>query len=470
MKTLRQKILTPMVLLIVLVPLATLFFFNIAVRIYMERAAVSDLKEAVLPVETMAQQNLSQGGASLSGKRLDFAAVALTKAVQSSRLTGARLLLFDGRSQMIYPKAVPDGFVSEELARRVTAHVKLGVSANRVVHLRIRGADYLMCGFVLSGEAGGHISIVLVSQLEVEHRLIQMVNVLLVIIMLTGIAVGVFVAGRIAKKMTRHVGELCDTTARIGGGDFKPPHREPSDIAEFHALSQSIERMAERLGASETAQLAFLQNASHELRTPLMSIQGYAEGIAGGVVPNVKEAAGIIDSESRRLHALVEELLTLSRIESRTADKALVPLNLCELLPDYVQRLGGIAMKQEKQLALELPELPVRVLGDEELLGQAVTNIISNCLRYARSTVRITLLQGVEYAVVRIGDDGPGIPEADLPHLFERFYKGKGGNFGLGLAIARSAVRVLGGGIRACNGTEGALFDIILPLAPPENA
>lgn len=467
MKTLRQKILAPMVLLIVLVPLATLLFFNIAMRIYMERAAVDDLKEAVLPVETLAQQNLGESGAPLSGKRLDFAAVALTKAVQSSRLTGARLLLFDGRSQMIYPKTVPDGFVSAELARRVAAQVKLGVSANKVAHLRIRGADYLMCGFVLSA-AGDRLSVVLVSQLDVEHRLIQMTNVLLVIIMLTGIAVGVFVAGRIAKKMSRHVGGLCDATARIGGGDFAPTPREPSDIAEFRALSQSVERMAERLGASENAQRAFLQNASHELRTPLMSIQGYAEGIAGGVVPNVKEAAGIIGSESRRLNALVEELLTLSRIESRTADKALVPLNLRELLPDYAQRLGGIAMKREKQLVLDLPELPVRVLGDEELLGQAVTNIVSNCLRYARRTVRITLLRGEEYAVVRIGDDGPGIPEADLPHLFERFYKGKGGNFGLGLAIARSAVRVLGGGVRACNGPEGALFDIILPLAPQE--
>ena len=107
--------------------------------------------------------------------------------------------------------------------------------------------------------------------------------------------------------------------------------------------------MSERLQAFERSQRDFLQNASYELHTPLMSIQGYAEGILNGIVPDVKRTASIIHSESRRLNALVEELLTLSRTESQTVEQKPTELNLCELLPEFVQRLGGIEVSRKKE-------------------------------------------------------------------------------------------------------------------------
>ena len=162
----------------------------------------------------------------------------------------------------------------------------------------------------------------------------------------------------------------------------------------------------------------------------------------------------------------MEELLTLSRIEGRTVEQKLAELDLCELLPEFVQRLGGIAMERKKEIALSLPEQPVVVTADEELLGRAVTNIVSNCLRYAKAKIDVSFFLRETNAVIRIQDDGPGIREEDLPHLFERFYKGKGGNFGLGLAIAKSAVQSVGGEIKAYNGETGAVFEITLPHRP----
>lgn len=111
------------------------------------------------------------------------------------------------------------------------------------------------------------------------------------------------------------------------------------------------------------------------------------------------------------------------------------------------------------------PQQNVAVTADEDLLSCAVTNIVSNCLRYARTKIDVSLFLREANTVIRIEDDGPGISEDDLPHLFERFYKGKGGNFGLGLAIAKSAVQSLGGEIRAYNGKAGAIFEITLPCA-----
>lgn len=89
-------------------------------------------------------------------------------------------------------------------------------------------------------------------------------------------------------------------------------------------------------------------------------------------------------------------------------------------------------------------------------------NIISNCMRYAKTKIDVSLFLREANAVIRIQEDGPGIREEDLPHLFERFYKGKGGNFGLGLAISKSAVQSAGGEINAYNGETGAVFEITL--------
>jgi two-component system, OmpR family, sensor histidine kinase CssS len=465
MKTLKSKILTPMILLIVLVPVVTLIFFNVGLRIYVQKTARDDLKAAMLPIETLARQELSASSATLTENRLENAAAKLTEAVQSSKLTGGRLLIYNGRDKLAYPKTLPDGFVTSGLVKKIAARLNFTNQEGRVEQIRGEKQTYLMTSYVLSGNAGNQMVIVLVSQQGATEPLFRMMNLILLSIMLVGIGIGVLVTGRISGRVSKHVGQACTATEHIGHGDFSYPKWEETDIAEFRQLSQSILRMSERLQASERSQRDFLQNASHELRTPLMSIQGYAEGILNDIVPDVKKAAEIINSESLRLNALVKELLMLSRIESRTAERKAVKLNLCAALPEFVQRLGGIEVTQKKNITLSLPQEPVAVTADEEILSCAVMNIVSNCLRYAKTKIDVSLFLREEHAVIRVQDDGPGILEEDLPHLFERFYKGKGGNFGLGLAIAKSAVQSAGGKIEACNGETGAIFEITLPCS-----
>lgn len=458
MKTIKSKILLPMIFLIVLVPLATLLFFNVALRIYFIKADRGELKEAVALIETLSKQELSSG---VNDTKIESLTEKLVGVLEASKLTDAKMLVFKG-SELLYPKSLPNGTITASLVKQALTRLKNTDITDKVEQLKFGKTTYLMAGYVHTDGSGSRVSFVLLSREGVSGPIIRIINLILFVIMLAGIAIGVLVASRITGRMSKKIGEIAAVTDKIGGGDFAEPSFEKTDISEFSKLSQSITQMAKRLEASERSQRDFLQNASHELRTPLMSIQGYAEGIIGGIVPSVKEASEIIKSESQRLNTLVGDLLTLSRIESRTHEKKLLPMNLNRLLPDYINRLGGIAVNIGKEIILKVPQEEIYFTGDEAMMGQAVGNIITNCLRYANKRVEVSLLSEGETSIIRICDDGAGISENDIPHIFERFYKGKGGNFGLGLAIAKSAVHYQGGEIKAYNGEKGAVFEIVL--------
>lgn len=221
--------------------------------------------------------------------------------------------------------------------------------------------------------------------------------------------------------------------------------------------------MSQRLKAYDNTQKQFLQNASHELRTPLMSIQGYAEGIENNIISDYKSAATIIKKESIRLNSLVTELLTLSRIENQTYKHDFTLQDVSNLLLDYIQRINGLAMKENIEIKPKLQEnLCVKI--DESLFSQSIINIISNCIRYAKNIINIETFAENNNVIITISDDGEGFSNEDLPHLFERFYKGNKGNFGLGLAISYSAIKYMKGDLLAYN-DNGATFKIILSCA-----
>lgn len=186
-----------------------------------------------------------------------------------------------------------------------------------------------------------------------------------------------------------------------------------------------------------------------------MSIQGYAEGIKYDVVDDKASAAEIIIEESKRLNQIVDQILMLSRLDTANQPLRMVKLQLSDFLDEEVAQIGGYAMKQGKSLKNLVTDPMLFVGADARLLGVIINNIVTNGLRYAKKEVEISAQEKGDAILLTIRDDGCGFSEADFSHLFERFYKGESGNFGLGMSIAKSSVEYMQGRIEVFNNEEG---------------
>lgn len=195
-----------------------------------------------------------------------------------------------------------------------------------------------------------------------------------------------------------------------------------------------------------------------------MSIQSYAEGIKYSVIDN-DTAVKVILGEINRMKILIEDLLYLSRLNAIEENYKYSTLNFNEIIVRCIERMNLIVEKNNITISFNLPEEILYINGDEEKLSRAITNIITNCVRYANSLISINLIiLGHNKIQLTISDDGTGFDTNYFSNIFKRFYKGSKGNFGLGLSISKNIIEQLGGTISARNLEKGAIFTIILPL------
>ena len=266
----------------------------------------------------------------------------------------------------------------------------------------------------------------------------------------------------LSTRFKRSIKRLSVHAETIGQGNFNEKV-EGFSYSEFNNLGGSMNNMANMLGTYEANQKQFFQNASHELRTPLMSIQGYTEGLQSGVFEN-SDATDIILEESHKMTELINDILYLSRLNiSEESQLKLTSTCINTLIANSSERVRIIAEKANKQL-ITSPSANIEINTDKNKLERAIINILSNAIRYAKSEIHISCVVKTDQLNIVITNDGPAIDEKDLPHIFDRFYKGYGGNTGLGLAITKDIVSRLGGTAYAKNLELGVQFVICLPL------
>ncbi|MEU3272640.1 ATP-binding protein [Saccharomonospora sp. NPDC006951] len=260
------------------------------------------------------------------------------------------------------------------------------------------------------------------------------------------------------------------------------PDRDTDTRTEVGKVGMALDRMLGHVGSalearqrSESRVRRFVADASHELRTPLAAIRGYAELVArhgDTVARDVGFAIGRVESESRRMTNLVEELLLLARLDAgRPSEREQVDLS--RLVADAVA--DAHVAGPGHTWVLDAPADPVTVSGDAEQLQQVVLNLLSNARSHTPSgtTVVIELAAERERAVLRVRDDGPGIPPELLPEVFERFARGDSsrsrtaGGTGLGLAIVAAVVAAHHGTVRVESSEETTEFTVDLPSWPP---
>ena len=288
-----------------------------------------------------------------------------------------------------------------------------------------------------------------------------LINMVLLIIIFVTILLSVILSRRFAESFAKPVQELSDFAREIGGGNLRPREFQFRDI-EFDALADSMNRMASELSEAQRKQDTFFQNVSHELRTPLTSIRGNAEGIVYNVM-EPQAAARVILTESDKLGGMVEDILYLSRMGKAAPEGSAEPIDLRELLSLCASEQRMAADSNGVTFRFDFDEdpvlLPIREQDAERLFG----NLISNAIRYAKSEILLTCRTEKDAVFVSVADDGPGISDEDLPHIFERFYKGKNGRHGIGLALARSITESCHGVLTAYN-KDGAVFEARFPL------
>jgi signal transduction histidine kinase len=237
------------------------------------------------------------------------------------------------------------------------------------------------------------------------------------------------------------------------------------------AFNQTLERLENLF----TSQRRFLADVSHELRTPLTVIKGNA-GLMRRAGEADEESLSSIEAEVDRLTRMVGDLLLLAQVESGRLPLDMAPVELDTVLLEVFQQMRLLA---GDRLQLRISEIDqVQVLGDRDRLKQVLLNLVSNAVQYtpAGGQVNLALSKSEKQAQFTVSDSGPGIPAEDLPHIFERFYRGeksrkrsKGTGFGLGLSIAYWIVRSHGGSIEVSSKEKGGTtFCVRLPLSEPE--
>jgi len=271
---------------------------------------------------------------------------------------------------------------------------------------------------------------------------------------------------------------LSKFAGRIAKSDFTPVKGHIVS-KELSGLADTMNNMARKLNEADLEQKTFFQNASHELRTPLMSIQGYAEGIKYGVFgdeSSKNDAVDVIIAETERLSNLVENLLSISKMDmSRSGGyevkkQNIDANNLCETVID---RVRGNFIHNDKSIINDIHAQGLYINANENDLLRCLENIFSNCLRYCKSAVRFECKpdKSGKYLEFIISDDGPGISGEVLDHLFERFSKGSDGKHGIGLALAKAIAEEHNGSIRAYNIKDsGACFVVSIPLIKPKES
>lgn len=277
----------------------------------------------------------------------------------------------------------------------------------------------------------------------------------------------------VSRTILRPVQTIADTASRITGNNLAERIDERAVESELAGLAGVLNATFDRLQDAFDRQTQFTADASHELRTPLAVLRSQAELTLARsrTEQEYRQAIEACLRAALRMTELVEKLLLLARADSGATTFTMKPLAWGTIIQEVVDQLEPLA--QEKGIALHVKLKPVALRGDAIALAQVVSNLITNAIQYNRvnGRVQVRLRQHTTEAELEVRDTGPGIPQGDQPHLFERFYRvdkarqrGSGGT-GLGLAICQSIVLAHGGsiGVESQLG-EGSTFWVRLPL------
>jgi len=299
--------------------------------------------------------------------------------------------------------------------------------------------------------------------------------------LLAGLVVSLLVWFAILLSLGRPLRDLVAGTQRVARGRFD----EPIPVRgkdELGTLSDAFNRMAESLSELDRMKAEFVATASHELKTPLACIRGFASllrsGSRGPLTEQQRATLGQIEEQVDQVSSFVSQLLDLSRLRAGRVQMKMRSLPAEAFFSSVARGFEGVAERRGIRFQVGLSaELPQRIEADPDRLREVVYNLLGNAFKFTDSGGEVTFSAEPDegYVRVTVTDTGPGIPQEDLPFIFEKYFRGPDSNgtrenegAGLGLAISRGIVEKHGGRIWVENGPErGTSFIFRIPCPPP---
>ncbi|MFD3700567.1 ATP-binding protein [Streptomyces sp. NPDC058646] len=389
------------------------------------------------------------------------------------------LLVHEDKGQQVFGAAGPDSFrladVPKSLQNAVDDEQKSTTANDAEYHMywqrtKPRGNPYLVGGTrIVGGGPTGYMYKSLAQERDDLNALGWSLTIA------TGLALlgSALLAQAAARTVLKPVQRLGDAARRLGEGELD--HRldvsgtdELADLSHtFNKTAEALEKKVADMSAREESSRRFVADMSHELRTPLTALTAVAEVLeeeVDDVDPMIAPAVALVVSETRRLNDLVENLMEVTRFDAGTARLVLDDVDVADQVTACIDArawLDAVELDADRGIVARL---------DPRRLDVILANLIGNALKHGGSPVRVSVVVEEEWLVIAVQDNGPGIPQEVLPHVFDRFYKAsasrpKSDGSGLGLSIAMENAHIHGGDITAANGAEGgALFTLRLPM------
>jgi len=343
-----------------------------------------------------------------------------------------------------------------------------------VAHIEIMGQENCYLYVILGSEQYASVAGMIGDSYIIQGAL---TGLGLVVMVVAGLGLLLF------RRLTQRLRHMQGVVAAFEQGDFDRrievgPEDEIGQLAKcFNRMADTLVETMEELRQADRMRRELVANVSHDLRSPLASIQGYLETVHmkdGDLAPEERQRyVKTALRNAQRLSDLVGELFELSKLETEQVEPTIEPFPVAELVQDIVMQYEPQAREQRIDLAADLPERHARVAADIGLVERALSNLIDNAIHYTPDggRVRVRLENMAREVCVEVSDTGPGIPDDELPHIFERFYRvdksrdRDRGGAGLGLAIAKTILELHDRSLEVESTVgEGTTFRFRLPV------
>lgn len=277
-----------------------------------------------------------------------------------------------------------------------------------------------------------------------------------------------------ARSVRRALNTFAGAAGKVSAGDYSTRVPALNAGSEFESMRQAFNSMATTIEQTEATRVKMLSDLAHELRTPLATLMAYRDGLDDEVAEWNEQSSAVLSQQIARLNRLASEIGEVSRAEEGRIELLAEPISVASFLRREQQANANRFAEQNVRLDIIEPPSSVQIVADPAKLGQVIANLLNNALRHtpAGGTVLLSGARVGDQLVIKVIDDGEGIDAADLPHIFERFYRADKARAhstqgtGIGLTISRAIALAHGGTLTAhsAGAGRGATFTLRLPL------